>query len=261
MSPPSRRQRHSKQRHQPRNSVRESGARPDRKGERPREHLAGFSGWLQADAYAGYNSLTRADAGGPQRISHVACRAHARRKLFEVWEGTKSPIAERLLARIGALYDVERDINGKSAEGRHTARHERSRPLLEELRAEMEAERRRLSGKSALGKALQYALGRWDALTRYLDDGRLAIDNNLAERLLRGIAVTHKNYLFVGSDTGGDRAAVIYTVAETAKLNGLDPEAYIAATLARLASGHLIARLDDLLPWNFRPQDGSAVLG
>ena len=225
---------------------------PDRKGERPREHLAGFSGWLQADAYGGYDALTRPKPGGPQRISHVACWAHARRKLFEVWEGTKSPIAERLLAHIGALYDIERDINGKSAEDRRAARQALSHPMLEDLRAEMETERRRLSGKSAPGKALQYALGRWDALTRYLDDGRLAIDNNLAERLLRGIAVTRKNYLFLSSDTGGERAAIIYTVAETAKLNGLDPEAYIAAILDRLASGHSIAHLDDLLPWNIK---------
>jgi hypothetical protein len=122
----------------------------------------------------------------------------------------------------------------------------------------MLAQRRRLSGKSALGKALQYALSRWDALTRYVEDGRLSIDNNLAERQLRGIAVTRKNFLFLGSDTGGQRAAAIYTVAETAKLNGLDPEAYIAAILDRLARGHPASRIDELLPWNFEKQRQAA---
>jgi hypothetical protein len=122
----------------------------------------------------------------------------------------------------------------------------------------METQRRRLSGKSAPGKALRYALGRRDALARHVEDGRLSIDNNLAERQLRGIAVTRKNYLFVGSDAGGQRAAVIYTIAETAKLNGLDPEAYIAAILDRLARGHPIGRLDELLPWNFEAQRQAA---
>ena len=114
-------------------------------------------------------------------------------------------------------------------------------------------QRRRLSGRSTLGKALQYALNRWDALSRYIEDGRLSIDNNLAERQLRGIAVARKNFLFVGSDAGGQRAAIIHTIAETAKLNGLDPEAYIASVLDRLANGHPITRIDELLPWNFRP--------
>ncbi len=125
----------------------------------------------------------------------------------------------------------------------------------------MLAQRRRLSGKSTLGKALQHALSRWDALTRYVEDGRLSIDNNLAERTLRGIAVTRKNYLFVGSDAGGQRAAIIYTIAETAKLNGLDPEAYIAAILDRLAHDHLIGRLDELLPWSFKAQRQPAGMG
>ena len=178
--------------------------------------------------------------------------AHARRKLFEVFEATRSPIAEEGVRRIGQLYAVEAAINGRPPEQRREARQARSKPLLDALHDWMEAQRRRLSGKSALGKALQYALGRWDALARYVEDGGLSIDNNLAERLLRGIAVTRKNYLFLGSDAGGERAAVIYTLAETAKLNGLDPEAYIAAVLDRLARGHATGRLDDLLPWNIR---------
>ena len=151
-------------------------------------------------------------------------------------EATKSPIAEEALRRIGELYAVEAAINGQSPEQRRAARQAKSKPLLEALHAWMLEQRRRLSGKSTLGKALQYALNRWDALVRYVEDGRLSIDNNLSERLLRGIAVTRKNFLFVGSDAGGQRAAIIYTIAETAKLNGLDPEAYIAAVLDRLAA-------------------------
>jgi transposase len=226
---------------------------PDRKGERPREHLAGFAGWLHADAYAGYDALT-AKAGKSQRITHVACWAHARRRLFEVHEATKSPIAEEGLRRIGELYAIEAAINGQPPEQRRAARQAHSKPLLEALHDWMLQQRRRLSGKSTLGKALQYALNRWDALVRYVEDGRLSIDNNLAERLLKDIAVTRKNYLFVGSDTGGQRAAIIYTIAETAKLNGLDPEAYITAILDRLAGGHPISRINELLPWNWKAQ-------
>jgi transposase len=188
----------------------------------------------------------------PQRITHVACMAHARRRLFEVYEATKSPIAAEGLKRIGELYAIEAAINGQSPEQRRAARQAQSKPLLDALHDWMLQQRRRLSGKSTLGKALQYALSRWDALVRYVEDGRLSIDNNPAERLLKDIAVTRKNYLFVGSDAGGQRAAIIYTIAETAKLNGLDPEAYIAAVLDRLAGGHPISRIDELLPWNFK---------
>jgi hypothetical protein len=226
---------------------------PDRKGERPREHLAGYAGWLHADAYAGYNALTAAKGGKPPQITHVACMAHARRELFKVYDSTKSPIAEEALQRIGELYAIEAAINGQPPEQRRAARQAQSKPLLDALHAWMLQQRRRLSGKSTLGKALQYALNRWDALARYIEDGRLSIDNNFAERQLRGIAVTRKNFLFVGSDAGGQRAAIIYTIAETAKLNGLDPEAYIAAVLDRLANGHPISRIDELLPWTFRP--------
>jgi transposase len=227
---------------------------PDRKGERPRGHLVGFEGWLHADAYAGYNALTRPRGNKPPRITHVACWAHARRRLFEVFEATKSPIAEEGLRRIQALYAVEAAINGQPPEQRRKQRDAQSKPLLDALHAWMLAQRRRLSGKSTFGKALQYALSRWDALARYLDDGRLSIDNNLAERQLRGIALTRKNFLFLGSDAGGQRAAIIYTIAETAKLNGLDPEAYIAAILDRLARGHPASRIGELLPWSFRPE-------
>ena len=167
---------------------------PDRKGERPREHLAGYAGWLHADAYAGYDALTAAKGGKPSAITHVACMAHARRELFKVYDSTKSPIAEEALRRIGELYAIEAAINGQSPEQRRAARQAQSKPLLDALHAWMLQQRRRLSGKSTLGKALQYALNRWDALARYIEDGRLSIDNNLAERQLRGIAVTRKNY-------------------------------------------------------------------
>jgi hypothetical protein len=223
---------------------------PDRKGERPRDHLAGFSGVMHADAFAGYDALYRPEPGKPARIQHAACWAHARRKLFEVHEATKSPIAEEALRRIQALYVIEAEITGMQAAHRQAERQLRSKPLLATLNTWMQAQRRRVSGKTALGKALQYALGRWEALTRYADDGRLAIDNNVAERLLRGIAISRKNFLFVGSDKGGERAAILYTLIETAKLNGLNPEAYLAHVIDRLARGHLASRLSGLLPWN-----------
>ncbi len=205
---------------------------------------------MHADAFSGYDALYRPEPGKPARIQHAACWAHARRKLFELHESTKSPIAEEALRRIQALYQIEAEITGHPAADRRTQRQARASPLLDDLKTWMEAQRRRASSKTALGKALHYALGRWEALTRYADDGRLAIDNNLAERLLRGIAVTRKNFLFLGSDTGGDRAAILYTLIETAKLNGLNPEAYLAYTIDQLARGHLASRLGELLPWN-----------
>jgi transposase len=224
----------------------------DRKGERPRSHLEGFSGYLHADAFAGYDALYRSNGNQPPRIVHVACMAHARRKLFEVFETTKSPIAEEALRRIQELYAIEADIKGRPADQRRAERQRRSKPLLDAFHTWAEAQRRRLSGKTPLGKALQYSLSRWDALSRYAEDGRFSIDNNLAERLLRGIAVSRKNFLFLGSDRGGDRAAAIYTIIESARLNNLDPQAYLATVLDRLARGHPNNRLKELLPWNFR---------
>ena len=223
---------------------------PDRKGERPRCHLLGFSGVMHADAFAGYDALYRPEPGKPARIQHAACWAHARRKLFDVHEATKSPIAAEALRRIQALYVIEAEITGRPAAERKAVRQARSVPLLAEMKTWMEAQRRRASGKTVLGKALQYALGRWEALARYAGDGRLAIDNNVAERLMRGIAISRKNFLFVGSDKGGERAATLYTLIETAKLNGLDPEAYLAHAIGQLARGHLASRLSELLPWN-----------
>jgi transposase len=215
---------------------------PDRKGERPAEHLAGFSGFLHADAYAGY---------ALPRITHVQCMAHARRYFFDVFDATKSPVAKEALDRIGALYAIEADINGKPADIRLAERQAHAVPLLTAFKGWLEGERRRLSLKSSLGKALQYSLSRWEALARYASDGRLAIDNNVAERGLRTIAVTRKNFLFLGSDEGGLRAAHIYTIVESARLNGLNPQAYFADIVDRMAKGWPRSRLAELLPWNW----------
>jgi transposase len=215
---------------------------PDRKGERPAEHLAGFSGFLQADAYAGYSL---------PGITHVQCMAHARRYFFDVFDATKSPVAQEALRRIGALYAIEDEINGKPADLRLAERQVRAVPLLTEFKDWLEGERRRLSLKSTLGKALQYSLSRWEALARYASDGRLAIDNNVAERGLRTIAVTRKNFLFLGSDEGGLRAAHIYTMVESARLNGVNPQAYLADVIDRMAKGWPRSRLAELLPWNW----------
>ncbi len=175
---------------------------PDRKGERPQGHLAGFRGVIQAGAFSGYESLVRSEASSgqdPPRLLHAACWAYARRKFFDVFEATKSPIAEEALRQIGELYRIEAEISGRAAELRLSARQEHAAPILAELRTWLEEQRRRLSSKTALAKAIQYALTRWNALTRYAGDGRLAIDNNPAERSLRGIAITRKNFLFLGS--------------------------------------------------------------
>jgi transposase len=231
---------------------------PDRRGERPRDHLAGFQGVIQADAFSGYEALARSAierAGrGPPRLIHAACWAHARRKFYDVFEATRSPIAEEALKRIGELYAIEAEITRRPAHSRVAARQDRAVPILDALHDWLVAQRRRLSSKNALARAIQYALSRWEALMRYAGDGRLSIDNNAAERALRGIAITRKNFLFVGSEAGGERAAILYTVLESAKLNGLDPEAYLADVIDRMAKGHPINRLAELLPWNWQRQ-------
>jgi transposase len=225
---------------------------PDRKGERPRDHLAGYAGFLHADAYYGYNAVFRSQGNKAPKINHVACMAHARRYFFDVYDTSKSPVAEQALRRIQEFYAIEAEINGKPANFRLAERQARAVPLLGAFKTWAEAERRRLSTKTKLGKALQYSLSRWDALTRYTTDGRLAIDNNAAERAIRGIAMTRKNFLFLGSDEGGRRAAIFYTVIESAKLNEIDPEAYMADVIDRMAKGHPINRLAELLPWNWK---------
>ena len=219
---------------------------PDRKGEHPRAHLRGFAGALQADAYAGFNRVW--EQGG---VPEAACWAHVRRKFFELHQAHASPAAAEALARIGLLYAIERQIRGQPAAQRRAVRQARAKPLLEEMRRWMEETLGRLSRKSAVAVAIRYTLGRWRALLLYLDDGLLEIDNNAAERALRAVALGRKNYLFAGSDEGGRRAAAMYTLIGTAKLNGLDPEAYLRHVLERLAD-HPINRIANLLPWNVR---------
>jgi hypothetical protein len=216
----------------------------DRKGEHPRRHLKSFKGGLQADAYAGFHHLYRDGS-----IYEVACWAHARRKFHEIHAIHASPTTTEALARIGALYAIEEEIRGKPADLRLAIRQARARPLLDDLRKWMEKVLRSLSRKSETAAAIRYALSRWRALTRYTGDGRLEIDNSAAERALRAVALGRKNYLFVGSDCGGERAAAIYSLIGSAKLNGLDPELYLRTVLTEIAD-HPISRIEELLPWN-----------
>jgi len=219
----------------------------DRKGEHPRRHLANFTGALQADAYAGFHHLY-----GQGRMYEVACWAHARRKFHEIHAIHASPTTTEALARIAALYGIEDEIRGKPAELRCEVRQSRARPLVDALQKWMEKALRQLSPKSETAAAIRYSLSRWRALTRYIDDGRLEIDNNPAERALRVVALGHKNYLFAGSDAGGERAAAIYSLIGSAKLNGLDPELYLHTVLGQIAD-HPVNRIADLLPWNVAP--------
>jgi transposase len=227
-------------------------ASPDRKGVRPLGHLARFSGILQADGYAGFNGLYE---GG--RIVEAGCWAHVRRKFFDVNLATSSALAREALERIGTLYDVERDIRGKPPDERKRQRQARSQLVADALRVWAEATVCQLSGRSELAGAFRYMLTRWTALTRAFDDGRIALDNNPAERALRGVAVGRKNYLFAGSDRGAERAAALYSLIETAKLNALDPEAYLRDVLSRIAE-HPASKLNELLPWHWKPQETAA---
>ena len=216
---------------------------PDRKGEHPKKHLAAFKGILQADGYAGYAGLYQ------QGVTEAACMAHVRRKFFDIHAETQSPQSQEALQRIAALYAIEAMIRGEPAETRLKVRLERSAPLFTALRTWLDTTLSRVSGKSEMAKAIRYALVRWEALTLVLRDGRVCIDNNAAERSMRPMTLGRKNWLFAGSDSGGERAAAIYTLTETAKLNGLDPEAYLRRVLECIAD-HPVKRVHELLPWN-----------
>jgi hypothetical protein len=216
---------------------------PDRKGERPQTHLRSFTGILQADAYSGFAPLY---ADG--RIVEAACWAHARRKYYDVYVMDRSPTAHEALGRIGELYTIEREIRGQAPKDRLAARRSRSAPLLEALQGWLRATHATLSVKSPLAGAIQYTLARWTALARYVEDGRIEIDNNAAERAIRALVLGRRNYLFAGSDAGGETAARLYSLIGTCRLNDIDPHLYLRYVLERIAE-HPINRIDELLPW------------
>jgi transposase len=223
---------------------------PDRSAKHPEQHLVSYAGLMQADAYAGFNRLYGA-ARKPGPIIEAACWAHARRKFFDLARLAKAPIAMEAVERIDALFAIEREINGLTSQERLAMRHERSRVLVIALERWLREQRAKLSGQSETGKAIAYSLTRWDALTRFLDDGRLCMTNNAAERALRPLAVGRHNWTFAGSDEGGRRAAAIYTLIETAKLNDIDPQVWLTDVLTRLHD-HPAKRIDELLSWNWK---------
>jgi transposase len=229
----------------------------DRAREHPQRHLAGWSGLMQADAYAGYAELYEA-ARKPAPIVELPCWSHARRKFYELATLGKAPIAIEAVRRIDELFAIEREINGLAPDVRLAIRQDRSRPLVTDLEAWLRAERAKLSSKNPTAKAIQYSLKRWTAMIRFLGDGRICLSNNAAERALRGIAVGRHNWTFAGSDRGGERAAAIYTLIETCKLNDVDPRAWLADALARLPD-HPASRIEELLPWNWKRQKPEAI--
>jgi transposase len=231
----------------------------DRTAQHPEHHLRDYAGILQADAYAGFNRLYEAERK-PGPITEASCWAHGRRKFFELADVTAkaggklaviAPLAFEAVKRIDAIFDIEREINGRSIAERIAVRRERIAPLVSDLESWMREQRTKLSRHSDVGKAMDYMLKRWDTFTRFLDDGRICLTNNAAERALRGIALGRKSWLFAGSDRGGERAAVMYTLIQTARLNDVDPQAWLADVLARI-NDHNIQKLDELLPWNWK---------
>ena len=237
----------------------------DRSGAHPQAHLADYAGILQADAFAGYNKLYAADRK-PRPLIEAACWVHARRPFFVMADiaanarrkaqgktAVISPLALEMVRRLDTLFELERSINGQNAERRRAVRQELSAPLVAGLEQWMREQRPKLSRGNDLAKAMDYMLKRWPAFTRFLDDGRICLSNNAAERALRGIALGRKSWLFAGSDRGGQRAATMYSLIVTAKINDVDPQAWLADVLARIAE-HPARRIDELLPWNWRPR-------
>jgi transposase len=219
---------------------------PDRKAERPVTHLQGFRGILQVDGYAGYRAL--AEAG---QVELAFCWSHVRRRFYEIAAAGSAPIAAEALARIAELYAIEAEIRGRSADERCAVRQQKTKPLIDSLKTWMEAQLSAVSQKSTIAEAFRYALTRWSGLTRFLDDGRIEIDSNVVERTIRPLALNRKNALFAGSDGGGEHWAILASLIETCKLNGVDPQTYLTDVFARLVAGYPINRLDQLLPWSW----------
>ena len=228
----------------------------DRRGEHPEQHLAGFAGLMQADAYAGFNRLYEAGRK-PGPVIEAACWAHARRKFFDLARINKAPIASEAVQHIDALFAIEREINGLAPPQRVAARSERNQPLIIALEAWLREQLGRVSKNSETGMAIDYSLKRWTELTRFLSDGRLCMTNNAAERELRAVAVGRRNWTFAGSDEGGRRAAALYSLIATAKLNDVDPQAWLADVLGRLPD-YPARRIGGLLPWNWSERRAAA---
>lgn len=216
----------------------------NRQGRHPQSHLAGFSGVLQADAFAGYDKIFT-----EERVKEAACMAHARRKIHDLHVRRATEITTEALSRIGELYAIESQIRGQPPDERRRIRQEQSRPLLDDFGMWLRARLLKLSTQSDTTKAINYILNQWQALVYYCEDGVAEIDNNIAENALRGCCLGRKNFLFMGSDSGGERAAIMYSLIGSARLNGIDPEAYLRYVLTHIAD-HPVNRVDQLLPWN-----------
>ncbi len=222
----------------------------DRKGEHPQMHLKNYQGFVHADGYAGFNGVF-----GEQRAREVACMAHIRRKFVEIQQANGSAIAQDAILKIAKLYAIEKKVRGKHAGERQAVRQQDARPVLDELEVWLHAQLPKISGKSPLAKAIRYALTRLPKVRPYLDNGFLEIDNNSCERAMKPVALGRKNWMFVGSKKGGRAMAIAYTLIETAKLNKVDPQAWLTYVLDRIAD-HKINRINELLPWNYTQQSG-----
>ncbi len=220
----------------------------NRKSEQPLAHLAGFTGVVQVDGYAGYRALARKNS-----VRLAFCWAHVRRRFYELAAAGPAPIASEALERIGGLYAIESEIRGRSPDERRDARQAKSRPILNAIEPWLREKLTLISQKSKLAEAIRYALSRWDGLTRFIDDGRIEIDSNVVERAIRPIALNRKNALFAGSDGGAENWGIVASLIETCKLNGVDPQAYMAVVLTKIIGGHLASKLDELMPWAYAP--------
>ena len=220
----------------------------NRKSEQPLAHLAGFTGVVQVDGYAGYRALARKNS-----VRLAFCWAHVRRRFYELAAAGPAPIASEALERIGGLYAIESEIRGRSPDERRDARQAKSRPILDAIEPWLREKLTLISQKSKLAEAIRYALSRWDGLTRFIDDGRIEIDSNVVERAIRPIALNRKNALFAGSDGGAENWGIVASLIETCKLNGVDPQAYMAFVLTKIIDGHLASKLDELMPWAYAP--------